>query len=344
VTKQKDIVVVGASAGGLAALQRLVGDLPQDFSATIFIVLHMSPSSPSLLADILQRCTSLPVSQGEDGDRIRGGSIVVARPDYHLVVEPDKIRLTRGPKENRSRPAIDALFRSAAYSYAARVVGVILTGALDDGTAGLWSIKDRGGTAIIQDPADAAYPSMPDSAIKYVGADHVVPIAEMATLLHRLSREPAGAGKEIISNELEVENTITKEGRALQAGVMDLGPITPYTCPECHGVLVQLKEGGVPRFRCHTGHAYSINNLLAEVTEYVEDALWNAIRAIEESAMLLNQLGDHRDKVMHDRDTAKLFYRKAEDTTARADLVRRATMAHQTLSEDNVAEVKTTSR
>jgi two-component system chemotaxis response regulator CheB len=341
---RKDIVVVGASAGGVVALQRLLETLPEDFGAAVFIVLHMSPSSPSLLPEILQRCTKLPVTQAVDGEPIRRGTIAVARPDYHLVLEHESTRLTRGPKENRSRPAIDALFRSAAYSHGTSVLGVILTGALDDGTAGLWSIKDRGGTAIIQDPSEADSPSMPDSAIKYVGADHVVRLAEMGALLHRLSREPAAPGEKPVSKELEVENTITKEGRGLQAGVMALGPITPYTCPECHGVLVQLTEGGVPRFRCHTGHAYSINNLLAEVTEYVEDALWNAIRALEESSMLLNQLGDHYVNVSHDRTAAKLFYEKALDTEARADLVRKATMQHQTLSAANMTEVRKKSR
>jgi two-component system chemotaxis response regulator CheB len=144
------------------------------------------------LPDILQRCTPLPVLEAADGSPIRKGSIVVARPDYHLLLEHDKVRLTRGPKENRHRPAIDSLFRSATYSHTSRVIGVVLTGALDDGTAGLWSIKDRGGTAIVQEPADAAFPAMPESALKYVPADHVVPLAAMGALIHRLSLETVG--------------------------------------------------------------------------------------------------------------------------------------------------------
>jgi two-component system chemotaxis response regulator CheB len=340
---KRDIIVVGTSMGGLEALKKLVGDLPHDLDAAVFIVLHTAPGAPSLLADILQRFTPLPVEQASDGDPIRGGTIVVARPDYHLVLEEHKVRLTRGPKENRSRPAIDALFRSASSSHSASVIGVVLTGALDDGTAGLWSIRDRGGIGVVQLPADAAYPSMPTSAITHAGADHVTPLAEMGSLLGRLSRQSVTWEDKPVSKEQQVEVLIAKEHRGLQAGVMELGPITPYTCPECHGVLVELKEGGVPRFRCHTGHAYSVNNLLSEVTDYVEDAMWNTIRAIEESAMLLNRIATHTAE-MRDPQTANLFKKKAEATQAHADIVRKALMEHQTLSEDNVTERKETAR
>jgi two-component system chemotaxis response regulator CheB len=261
------------------------------------------------------------------------------------VLEGTKIRLPRGPRENRHRPAIDALFRSAAYAYAGRVVGVLLTGELDDGTAGLWTIKHRGGTAIVQDPEDAYAPAMPRNALQYVKADRVLPLGEIAAEIGRVTREPANpTTAEFDTKELEIETRIAMEGRALQAGVMDLGPTTPYTCPECHGVLVQLKTGGVPRFRCHTGHAFSVNELLAEVTEYVEDSLWNAIRAIEESVMLLTHLGKHVTETEPGLQAARLFERKAIDTQRRADLVRQATMEHQTLSKENIAEVEPGSR
>jgi two-component system chemotaxis response regulator CheB len=186
---------------------------------------------------------------------------------------------------------------------------------------------------------------MPRNALEYVEADHVLPLDEIAAEIARTSRAPMKATPSGLDmREIEVENRIAMEGRGLQAGVMELGPATPYTCPECHGVLVEMKTGGVPRFRCHTGHAYSINDLLAEVTEYVEDALWNAIRAIEESAMLLTHLGRHIKAVKADSKDARLFERKAIDTQRRADMVRQATMEHQTLSKENIAEVEPKSR
>jgi two-component system, chemotaxis family, protein-glutamate methylesterase/glutaminase len=341
----KDIIVVGTSAGGVAALETLVKGLPSDIEAAIFVVLHLSPSSPSHLAEILQRRTKIPVAQARDGESIRRGRIYLARPDYHLMLERDRIRLPRGPRENRHRPAIDALFRSAAYTYSSRVIGVLLTGELDDGTAGLWTVKSRGGTVVVQDPAEAQSPSMPRNALQYVDPDHLLRIGDIAPAITKVTRELANAvGPDLNDKEVALETRIAMEGRALQAGVMDLGPKTPYTCPECHGVLVQLKTGGVPRFRCHTGHAYSANNLLAEVTEYVEDSLWNAIRAIEESAMLLNHLGRHVGETGRDGQNAQLFEKKAIDTQRRADLVRQATMEHQTLSKDNISEVEPESR
>jgi two-component system chemotaxis response regulator CheB len=338
----KDIVVVGASAGGVPALEALVAGLPKNFQGSVFVVLHMGASDRSELDRILQRSTALPVAQVQERVlKVKPGHIYVARPDYHLILEADTVCLTRGPRENRFRPAVDALFRSAAYVHSARVVGVILSGSLDDGAAGLWWVKQRGGTAIVQSPTEAQFPAMPESALKYTTADHVLRAAEIGPLLAELSAQPANpADRRTASNEMDVEVRIAKEGRGLQAGVMQLGEITPYTCPECHGILVQLKEGGVPRFRCHTGHAYSINTLLAEVTEYVEESLWNSLRSIEESAMLLAHLARHVRQLRHDEGLAKLFEEKSEDTLRRADVVRMAVQDHQTLSEDNITEVQ----
>jgi two-component system, chemotaxis family, protein-glutamate methylesterase/glutaminase len=346
VAENKDIIVVGTSAGGVPALETLVAGLPGELEAAMFVVLHLSPSSPSHLAAILQRRTKIPIAQASDGEPIRRGRIYLARPDYHLVLEADRIRLPRGPRENRHRPAIDALFRSAAYGYGGRVIGVLLTGELDDGTAGLWTVKNRGGTVVVQDPAEAQSSAMPRNALEYVEPDYLVGIRDIAPVIAKLTREAANSTRADIDDDKEValETRIALEGRALEAGVMGLGPTTPYTCPECHGVLVQLKTGGVPRFRCHTGHAYSANNLLADVTEYVEGSLWNAIRTIEESAMLLTHLAGVARNTGRDIEHADLFEKKAIDTQRRANLVRQATMEHQTLSKDNIAEVEPESR
>lgn len=215
----KDIVVVGTSAGGVQALQQLVRGLPPDLQASVFVVLHLPASAPSRLAEILQRQTRIPVSQAQDGERFRRGRVYVARPDYHLVLERETMHLSRGPRENRHRPSIDALFRSAAYAHGGRVIGVILTGELDDGTAGLWAIEQRHGTAVVQNPNDSESPSMPRSALQYVETEHVVPLGAIAALIQRLSEETWSGSALPPEVELEVEARIAKAGRGLQAAV-----------------------------------------------------------------------------------------------------------------------------
>jgi two-component system chemotaxis response regulator CheB len=333
-THRRDVIVVGASAGGVEALQQLVSRLPHELDATLLVVMHLGSESRSVLADILQRQTERLVTAPNDGEPMRRGHIYVARPDHHLLVEPGRIRVTRGPRENRTRPAVDALFRSAAYAYGNRVIGVVLSGTLDDGTAGLWSIKERGGLAVVQDPEEASHPGMPQSALEHVEIDHVSRLREMAPLLLRLSSQPVARKKLPVSQELRVETAIARESRALQLGVMELGPVTPYTCPECHGVLVQLK-GGITRFRCHTGHAFTISNLLAQVTQGVEDMLWGSIRAMEESVLLLEQMA-RQARERKDPRTARLLEKKAKEAQQRADHVRQATLEHQVISSESV--------
>jgi two-component system chemotaxis response regulator CheB len=229
----KDIVVIGASAGGIEALRVLAGRLPADLPASLFIVLHTSPEAPSMLADILGRSGKLRAVTPEDGERIRPGTIYVGPPDRHLLVEPNRVRVTRGPKENRFRPAIDSLFRSAAQTYGPRVVGVILTGYLDDGTAGLWTVKQLGGTAVVQDPADALVPFMPLNAVTHVKVDYCLPLEEIAPLLVRLTTEAAEEeGAFQVPKEVEIEVNIAKEQKALDAGVLQLGEPSNYACPD----------------------------------------------------------------------------------------------------------------
>jgi two-component system, chemotaxis family, protein-glutamate methylesterase/glutaminase len=189
---QRDVIVIGASAGGLAALKELVAGLPAELEAAVFVVLHLGANDDSHLHEILQKHSKLLVVQAKDGESIRRGVIFVARPDCHLVLEKDVVRLTQGPREKRHRPAIDALFRSAASVFESRVIGVILSGTLDDGSAGLWWIKQRGGTAVVQDPRDAEFSAMPDNAIAQVNTDHIVPVREMPQLLVRLVKEGGG--------------------------------------------------------------------------------------------------------------------------------------------------------
>ena len=321
----KDIIVIGASAGGLEALRAPAASLPADLAASVFVVLHTSAESPGMLAGILERSGPLPAVTAKNGERIRPGRAYVAPPDHHLIVEPGVVRVTRGPKENRFRPAIDPLFRSAAQTYGPRVVGVILSGYLDDGTAGLWAVKQLGGTAVVQDPADALVDSMPLSALRHVRVDYCLPLAEVAPLLVRLSEEEAEEGAFEVPEETRIEVNIALADQALEAGVLKLGGPSNYACPECHGVLLQLKEENRIRFRCHTGHAYSLESLVAEIDEAIEESLWSAIRSVEEKVLLMSHLAEHV-RASEDGPAAEQFVRAAEAAQRRADLVRQAVM------------------
>ena len=331
----KQIVVIGGSAGGLEAMREIVAHLPADFAASICVVLHTSPQSPGVLADILGRAGPLPATNGRDRDRLEAGHIHVAPPDCHLLIEPGMIRVTKGPRENRFRPAVDPLFRSAAQVFGPNAIGVVLTGNLDDGTAGLWTIKQLGGTAIVQDPGDAMFADMPRNAATHVDVDYSVRLADIAPLLVRLTStalenrtEPVDARSREL---LEVEVKIGKEIHPADAGLESMGEPSPYACPECHGVLLQLKEGGRVRFRCHTGHAYSVESLLADVSEGIEDALWNAIRTLEEGSLLLTAMAAHLTSGHDGRDAERLLS-QAQEARRHSDTLRQVASEREPLA------------
>jgi two-component system chemotaxis response regulator CheB len=331
---QKDIVVIGTSAGGIEALRTLVSGLPRDFPASIFVVLHTGPNSPGILAAILQRAGQLSAVCVSTTEAIKPGRIYVPKPDHHLVIQQGLARATRGPKENRFRPAVDPLFRSAAQAYGPRVIGVILTGGLDDGTAGLAAVKKLGGIAIVQDPADAVVPSMPLSALRHVDVDHCVPLAGLAALLTGLTAQPAQQkGALVMPEEIRIEVDIASETDALEAGVMKLGEPSIYACPECHGVLLQIKaEGGDGRvrFRCHTGHAYSMESLLSDMNERTQESLGSAVRAIEEHVLLLRHFARHiGDGSAAERELLE----RAAKAEEQRDLVRRAVLEYPEAAE-----------
>jgi two-component system chemotaxis response regulator CheB len=319
----RNLVVIGGSAGGLDALRAILPALPEDFGAALAIVLHMSPDSPGILGDILGRAGHLPSVTVRSSQRMEAGTIYVPRPDHHLMVEPSRLRATRGPKENRFRPAIDPLLRSAAQAYGPRVIGVILTGGLDDGTAGLWAVKQMGGVTIVQDPEEALVASMPRNALDHVKVDHCVRIAEIPALLARLVKESIeDEGGYTVPEPIEIEVNIAREEEPVGAGIERLGNPSTFACPECHGVLRKVMEGARNRYRCHTGHAYSEDSLLAAIDEGVEDALWGSVRALHEKMFLLRQLADEaRPK---DADFADSLLRAAEDVKERAEVIRRA--------------------
>jgi two-component system chemotaxis response regulator CheB len=287
------VVVIGGSAGGLDALRSVLPDLSPDGNAAFFVVIHIPPYERTQLAAILSQHTFMPVQEAVDGLSIKAGHVYVGAPDRHLMLENGVMRLTRGPKECRARPSINVLFRSAAVVYGDAVLGVVLSGALDDGAAGLWAIKDAGGVALVQEPSTAQHPSMPQNAIEGVDVDAAVPIAGLAQqIAERLEHMSGSPEKKTPSTHRQIENSIAAEGNGLRLGVMDLGKVSKYTCPDCHGVLVQIEEGRMTRFRCHTGHAFSMRSLLAETSESIDNGLWAALRSVEERIMLLRQLGE----------------------------------------------------
>jgi two-component system chemotaxis response regulator CheB len=275
------------------ALSRVVSRLPADLPAAVFVVLHIPAHSPSQLDAILDRASPLPATTARDGDPIEPGRIYVPEADRHLMVDEETVRVTYGPREGRLRPSVDVLFRSAAAAFSRRAVGVVLSGTLDDGTSGLWNIKDRGGIALVQDPATAMFAGMPESAIRHVDVDAVMAPAELAQEIDRRVRAMDDTPEQRdVPERLRIENLIAREGNGLQAGVMKLGVISPNTCPECHGVLVEIREGSILRYRCHTGHSYSLEALLADVDHCIQARLWDTVRVVEERILLLRQMAD----------------------------------------------------
>lgn len=291
-----DIIVIGTSAGGLKALSAIVSGLPTEINAVLFVVQHLAADKPSILPQILEDVSSLPASHPTDGEKIQPGRIYIAPPDYHLLVNSGSMRVVRGPQENRFRPAIDALFRSAARTYGPRVVGVILTGYLDDGTVGLQAVKKRGGVAVVQDPNEAEYPSMVKSALRYVKVDHCIPLAEIPNLLVRLASVPAAEEKSYpVTKEIEIESNIAEQGmntKEFLENVEQIETRTTYGCPECGGSIWQIGTEEPLRFRCHIGHSYTADIFLSEQTQGIENALWSAVRAMEEKVTFSRQMAE----------------------------------------------------
>jgi two-component system chemotaxis response regulator CheB len=334
------LVVIGASAGGLQPLQLLVAGLPADFPATVCIVVHIPAYVPSFLPEVLGRAGPLPVSAPVQGEPLLAGHIYCAPPDHHLLVEDGRFSVAKGPKENRVRPAVDPLFRSAAYSEGPNVIGVVLSGLLDDGTSGLWTVKRFGGRTVVQDPEDAEYDSMPKSAANQVEIDHTVAAEGLAALLIRLVAEPIGTEVQLDEGDRErvgVEVSIASRAHAFRKGVMNFGKVTPQTCPECGGVLVQIKEGGFTRYRCHTGHAYSGDTLLVSVTEHIEDKLWITMRALEEASMLLENTGRELEANGQSR-LAAAYLRRAQQMEDRTQLIFQNITENQALSDEQLME------
>ena len=289
----RDTIVIGASAGGVEALQEVVRQLPPDLPAAIFVVIHLYPRTGSALPEILSRSGPLSAVHPANGTVIEHGRIYVAPPDHHLIIEPGHVHLGTGPKEQHQRPSINVSFRSAANAYRERVIGVLLTGQLDDGVAGLWSIKRHGGLAVVQNPEEASFPSMPLSALREIETDYTVRLADMGSLFQRLVSEDgrsAGHG--------------SNSGGALQPNLTDL------TCPDCRGTIWEVPKGHFKEYRCRVGHTYSPKSMLSEHFAAQEKAMYAAIVALEEGAALASRLAEQMEpelaeclrKESHERD------------------------------------------
>jgi two-component system chemotaxis response regulator CheB len=324
---RRDIVVLGASAGGVEALRTTFANLPGDLPAAVLVVLHVPAYGGSVLPAILDRAGPLPARHAAPGDPLVAGQALVAPPDQHLVIEDGLVSLSRGPRENGHRPAVDVLFRTAAQAEGARVIGVVLSGVLDDGTAGAVAIRSRGGAVIVQDPRDALYPAMPLSAIEHVSPDQVASAAEMGGLIDAMCRVDIAGTEPEASSLMRIEADLAKmDGDAMNDPVRP-GVPSGFSCPDCAGTLFEIRDSGLVRYRCRVGHAWSPESLLGEQALQLDGALWMALRSLEEKAALARELG-HRATERGNPLTAHRFHEQAEEATRAATLIRSLLQSH----------------
>lgn len=322
---RRDIVVVGASAGGVRALRELAARLPPAFPAAVCVVLHVGPY-PSTLPQLLSAAGPNPAAHAGHGEPLLPGRVYVAPPDHHLLLQEGTLQLVRGPKEHHTRPAVDPLFRSAALSAGPRVIGVLLTGLLDDGTAGLQAIKECGGLAVVQDPADAEEPAMPQAALRSVQVDHCVPLDRIGALLTQLVQAPVPEQAAPVPERLVREHRAGLQDENAMDALRGIASPSSLVCPDCKGTLWEVTGSQPPRYRCHTGHAFSLQSLAAVQAQATEDALWSAVRALQEKELLLRRIASlHRSN--GDPAAAHDAEREAERIHEQARVLRRMTQA-----------------
>lgn len=335
-----DRIVIGTSAGGVQALCELVSKLPPSLKAAIFIVLHIPRHSPSLLPSILSRQSRLPVTHAQSGEEIKLGRIYVAPPDQHLLIEDGYMKLVHGPRENLHRPSIDALFRSAARAAGLRTVGVVLTGTRDDGKAGMRAIQKMGGATVVQDPRDATFPGLPLNIINEIDVDYTVPLVEIPPLLVHLTQRAApleGSGE--VPEEIEIESKIAEqemESDELIDSVKKIGRISTLTCPECNGALWEMNDDEMLRYRCHVGHAFSMESLNEGHAQMLETALWSALRALDEKLILSKRMAQHAENT--DRPAAlRLLQQRVKQTEEQAAIIRQVLLSYDRNHQFEVA-------
>jgi two-component system chemotaxis response regulator CheB len=316
----RDIVVVGASAGGVNALIDLAHNL-SGFSGSIIVVVHMAATSPGVLPSLLARASGLVGKFAANGEGLHAGHIYVSRPDYHLLIKDRRLELAHGPKENGFRPAADPLFRTAARCFGQRVVGVVLSGGLDDGTDGLRIIKRLGGVAIVQDPKEAIVSSMPESAIRAVNVDHIAPVKDIAELLRKYAKERVSENLAMCADLDERPDVVESGDKAIRNGAA-LGPPSVFTCPDCGGTLWEFEAGNQLRYRCHVGHLYTGDGLVQLKDYHLEQALWSAVRTLEEASALRLRMAVLAEKGNWTR-MGPPYQEQALQFRERADLIRK---------------------
>ncbi|HJS99479.1 MAG TPA: chemotaxis protein CheB [Terriglobales bacterium] len=317
-----DIVVMGGSAGGIPPLQRVLSHLPAGFPASVLVAIHTAAEGPRLLPDILRRTSSLPVRYAEDGDSLDRSRVLLAPPDRHLLLDHGGIRVTSGPRENRHRPAIDPLFRSAARTYGPRVIAVLLSGLLDDGTAGLKAVTRQGGVSVVQDPEEARFGSMPQNAVTKDSPQYILPVEKIGPILIDLVMNGSNRknGEEEVDDKLKNEVKIAEiEMSAIERDKP--GRPSAYACPECNGILWEIREGELVRFRCRVGHAYGAESLVAAKDDELEGALWTALRTLEEKMALHRRLCQDAERRENPK-VANHFRQSAEDMQQQAKAIR----------------------
>jgi len=316
----RDILAIGTSAGGFEALRFLAGQFPQNFPASVLVVIHLSSQFRSALDAVLTQAGRLPASFAEDGEKLKRSHIYIAPPERHLLVESERLRLGSGPRENNARPALDPLFRSAAFCCAPRAIGAVLTGTLGDGAAGLSALKQCGGITVVQDPSDAAFPEMPTTALASSKPDHVVDLAGMPALFDKLVRQPAGQPTPIPEG-LAYEVNIASGGHTNMSEMDRIGRRSVLACPDCHGVMWEIDEGELVRYRCHVGHAYSAELMSLALDENLTRALSSALRALDERIAIAKKLQKQASDAGRTR-IAESWARKACEFEEEAKVIR----------------------
>ena len=328
----RDIVAIGASAGGLAALKRIAAGLPADLDAAVLVVLHMKSTHRSELPAILERAGPLPAGFAEDGGPATRGRIHVAPPDRHLLLQGDTLRLSRAAWENRARPSVDTLFRSVGVCCGSRGIGVVLTGYLDDGSAGLHALGRCGGITVVQNPADAEFPDMPRHALEATEADHVVALDALPALLARLVATPAGPPQPP-PPEIQLEADIMAGAYEDDMAALDrLGSRSVFTCPDCGGVIWELQDGDALRYRCHLGHAYSAASFGHAMSEEVTRAMETALRTLEERGRMLRRLAEQA-KRQGQHHAARLWSERMKTFAQQAETIREALLRLQSAED-----------
>jgi two-component system chemotaxis response regulator CheB len=331
-SRTRDVVAIGCSAGGIEMLPHLLHALPEDLAASITIVQHLAATPDQYLIAILERASRMPVAWVEQGSKLEHGRILVAPPDSHAIYADEHLILSSAPRENHARPSIDKLFRSAAATHGTRTVGVLLTGMLDDGVAGLLAIRQAGGVTLVQDPDEAPYPELPSRALLAEASDRPLPILGIAAALLALVGQPVAEGA--LAPALAIEAELDRAGVASPERMASLGPQTPIMCPDCGGPIWELGNEQSRHYRCYLGHVHTAHDLLGRQGREVERALWSAVRSLGDRAVTLETLAADATRIGRSQ-IAELYAGRARDTRTQADLARKFVMDVIAVSADD---------